>query len=63
MTTKINSPELKASELLLVSSVNFDAGCMKVLELESLLKDIFNDITKDNKVSPDTFDRLVEALK
>jgi len=30
---------------------------------EALLKDIFNDITKDNRLSPDTFDRLVEVLK
>jgi len=28
-----------------------------------LLMDIFSDITKDNKVSPDTFDRLVEVVK
>jgi len=29
----------------------------------TLLKDIFTDITKDNMLSPDTFDRLVGALK
>jgi len=28
-----------------------------------LLKDIFTDITKDKRLSPDTFDRLVEAVK
>jgi len=30
---------------------------------KSLLKDIFNDITKDNRLSPDTFDKLVEVVK
>jgi len=30
---------------------------------KTLLKDIFKDITKDNRLSPDTFDRLVEVLK
>jgi len=30
---------------------------------QTLLKDIFSDITKDKRLSPDTFDRLVEVLK
>jgi len=30
---------------------------------DKLLKDIFSDITKDNRLSPDTFDRLVGVVK
>jgi len=32
-------------------------------EMQSLLKQIFSDITKDNKLSPDTFDKLVEVVE
>jgi len=32
-------------------------------ELEDLLKEIFKDITKDNRLSPDTFDKLIEVVK
>jgi len=35
----------------------------KIVDQQNLLKDIFSDITKDNMLSPDTFDRLVEAVK
>jgi len=34
-----------------------------VIEKDSLLKEIFSDITKDNMLSPDTFDRLVGVVK
>jgi len=30
---------------------------------DQLLKDIFKDITKDNRLSPDTFDRLIKEVK
>jgi len=30
---------------------------------DQLLKDIFTDITKDNRLSPDTFDKLIEVVK
>jgi len=30
---------------------------------KALLMDIFSDITKDNRLSPDTFDKLIEVLK
>jgi len=40
-----------------------DSNARKYDELKTLLKQIFSDITKDNRLSPDTFDRLVEALK
>jgi len=30
---------------------------------QTLLHQIFSDITKDNRLSPDTFDRLVENVK
>jgi len=35
----------------------------QIIQKQTLLKDIFSDITKDNRLSPDTFDRLVEAVK
>jgi len=30
---------------------------------QALLKDIFSDITKDNRLSPNTFDKLIEVVK
>jgi len=35
----------------------------KIVDQQTLLKDIFKDITKDNRLPPDTFDRLVEVVK
>jgi len=34
-----------------------------IIEKDKLLHQIFSDITKDNRLSPDTFDRLVETVK
>jgi len=34
-----------------------------VEDQQVLLHQIFKDITKDNRLSPDTFDKLVEAVK
>jgi len=30
---------------------------------QALLKDVFKDITKDNRLSPGTFDKLIEVAK
>jgi len=42
---------------------NLDLAYAEIKEQQTLLKDIFSDITKDNRLSPDTFDRLVGVLK
>jgi len=42
---------------------NLDLAYAEIKEQQTLLKDIFNDITKDKRLSPDTFDKLVEAAK
>jgi len=34
-----------------------------VIEKDKLLHQIFSDITKDNRLSPDTFDKLIEVVK
>ena len=47
-----------------VDSVLFDGNALAENEkLEDLLKQIFKDITADNKLAPDTFDRLVSGVK
>jgi len=35
----------------------------KIVDQQTLLKDIFSDITKDNRLSPDTHDKLIEVVK
>jgi len=45
------------------SHLTRDEAHIRMYEAECLLKDIFKDITKDNRLSPDTFDRLVGVLK
>jgi len=40
-----------------------EESLLKIEELEALLKEIFSDITKDNRLSPDTFDKLIEVVK
>jgi len=47
----------------MTAKAHIDGLQRAVVARDNLLKDIFKDITKDNKVSPDTFDRLVETLK
>jgi len=40
-----------------------DSAIEHIDRQQALLHQIFTDITKDNRLSPDTFDRLVEAVK
>ena len=35
----------------------------KIKDQKALLKQIFSDITKDNRLSPDTYKQLIEVVK
>jgi len=60
-TAKVKNIHINGSTI--INMLNLLQSLKENNELQTLLKDIFNDITKDNRLSPDTFDRLVEEIK